>query len=334
MARQLLRSVPSLPSPKTTAKIWSGTGDGTVRVWHTPTLSALYVVHPPHDNVGDIYSLAWVDHDLLEGDLEDHPSLSSPSKGKGRLYAGCQNNSIQVRNPLPISTESRSFLTTTPTKQWIELPPAFHIEAHSHPIGGIPSYLASSQLSSSPPIHRTPNKFFDSVALRDRPPSLNRNSNSTTSLVGLVGRSSFDREDSSGASVAEHVVELQFEDDHIAHYAHYGYVVSYCFFLVVGLARESKRTDFFFGRSVLPPHREEQRPRRPRLGLCVPPSPPSSSRKRAEHIHLGQLETSGSSSGGWGSRIYCQSQRSTASPTPSSPSPSGTTPSSRGIKAA
>ncbi|KPV73438.1 uncharacterized protein RHOBADRAFT_48797 [Rhodotorula graminis WP1] len=45
-------------------------GDGTIRVWHTPTLSLVYLLHPPHDNIGDILSLAWLPSDSLEDD--DH----------------------------------------------------------------------------------------------------------------------------------------------------------------------------------------------------------------------------------------------------------------------
>ena len=32
---------------------------------------------------------------------------------------------------------------------------------------------------------------------------------------------------SSGTTPVEHVVDLQFEDDHVAPYAHYGYVASF-----------------------------------------------------------------------------------------------------------
>lgn len=96
-----------------------------------------------------------------------------------------------------------------------------------HPLGGIPPYLSSPPLSSSPPIHRVANKFFDSVSIADRPRAqLKRNSESTTSLAGM-GRS-FEAEGlSSGTTPVEHVVDLQFEDDHVAPYAHYGYVASF-----------------------------------------------------------------------------------------------------------
>lgn len=63
------------------------------------------------------------------------------------------------------------------------------------------------------------------MALADRPRGQSRkNSESTTSLVGL-GRSFEGDALSSGASPVEHAVELQFEDDHLTPYAHYGYVV-------------------------------------------------------------------------------------------------------------
>ncbi|KAL8283220.1 hypothetical protein RQP46_005998 [Phenoliferia psychrophenolica] len=155
----------------------SSSGDGTIRVWHTPTLLGLYVIHPPHDNIGDILSLAW----------------------------------------------------------WIDLPPAFHLEAHSHPIGSVPAHLASTQsAASSPPIHRAPNKFFDGLSIADRPrlrTGPNTHSSSATSLVSLSRE--FDGL-SSGASAQEHVIELQFEDSHMALYAHYGYI--YC--LAVGKSND------------------------------------------------------------------------------------------------
>lgn len=104
----------------------SSSGDGTVRVstgaftvchavclanqlsivaqvWHTPSLTALYSIQPPHDNVGDIFSLAWVPWDLLDEDDNPDACQQSPMtrshirKHKpGRLYAGCQDTSIMV----------------------------------------------------------------------------------------------------------------------------------------------------------------------------------------------------------------------------------------------
>ncbi|KAM0756418.1 Zn-dependent exopeptidase [Meredithblackwellia eburnea MCA 4105] len=188
----------------------SSSGDGTVRVWHTPTLTPLYIIHPPHDNIGDILCLSWVSTDMLEGNSKDG-NHNLRAKSTGRLYAGTQDTCIQ----------------------WIDLPPAFHLEAHSHQVGSLPPYLSSSHsASSSPPIHRTPNKFFDSISVTDRPRSrLSRNSNSATSLVNL-GREI--EGGSSGASSSEHVVELQFELRNMALYAHYGYI--YC--LAVGRSND------------------------------------------------------------------------------------------------
>lgn len=95
-------------------------------------------------------------------------------------------------------------------------------------MGSLPAHLSATQsAASSPPIHRAPNKFFDSLSLADRPRSRigqTRNSSSATSLVGLAR--DFDSP-SSGASTMEHVIELQFEDSHMALYAHYGYIVSH-----------------------------------------------------------------------------------------------------------
>lgn len=88
-----------LPPPK---------GDGTIRVWHTPTLSLVYLIHPPHDNTGDILSLAWIPFSMLaQGDPArnkngNHHATAPPRienrKPAGRLFAGCQDTSIQVRS--------------------------------------------------------------------------------------------------------------------------------------------------------------------------------------------------------------------------------------------
>nr|GAT50616.1 beta-Ala-His dipeptidase [Mycena chlorophos] len=57
--------------------LFSASGDSTVRVWCTTTLSPLYVISPYLETgAGDLFSLAWV------------PSLRT-------LYVGCQNTSIQ-----------------------------------------------------------------------------------------------------------------------------------------------------------------------------------------------------------------------------------------------
>lgn len=82
-------------------------GDGTVRVWHTPTLSPLYLIQPPHDNIGDLLSLVWVPSDLIDGDI-----TGRQHKGKGRLYAGCQDTSIQVRDSVFVLGQS-PLLTTS-----------------------------------------------------------------------------------------------------------------------------------------------------------------------------------------------------------------------------
>lgn len=158
----------------------------------------------------------------------------------------------------------------TARSQWIDLPPAFRLEAHAHPFGVLSSHLSSSHpypaTSSSPPIHRAHNKFFDSLTLADRPKArLGRNSASTTSLVNLGHESEGDGGGiSSGASApAEHVVELQFEDDHIAHYAHYGYVVGRRRIMMARVAVLKS----LLSSPVLPRAWEEQRQERPHLRL-------------------------------------------------------------------
>lgn len=73
-------------------------------MWHTPTLSLVYLIHPPHDNTGDILSLAWIPYSVLaQGDpaRKNGNHATAPPiqnlKPAGRLFAGCQDTSIQVR---------------------------------------------------------------------------------------------------------------------------------------------------------------------------------------------------------------------------------------------
>ncbi|ORY68046.1 hypothetical protein BCR35DRAFT_294767 [Leucosporidium creatinivorum] len=189
----------------------SASGDGTIRVWHLPSLTPLYLIHPPHDNVGDIFSLAWVPFDLLGAEGAGKGRGQGHGKGKGRLYAGCQDTSIM----------------------WIDLPPSFHLEALSTLPPGSPSLPLSSlstSARSSPPIHRAPNKFFDSLNARDWSRSGSAkpsHSSSATSLVGLARESGEDGGE--GSKKDEHVVELQFRLDNVEVCAHYGYV--YCLLL-------------------------------------------------------------------------------------------------------
>ncbi|BGP20053.1 hypothetical protein JCM10213_003563 [Rhodosporidiobolus nylandii] len=215
----------------------SASGDGTIRVWHTPSLSLLYLIHPPHDNTGDILSLAWIPYQELEDDAIKRPRARESrnerkEKPTGRLFAGCQDTSIQ----------------------WIDLPPPFHLSAFSsHRAGSpLPRDLAAtayfSPQSSSPPIFKAPNKFFDSLsnAEKVRARALGgRNSLSGGSLSSLGKdaeakggqpanvvplRNEDEMENSvrrSGISESlgeEHSVELQFSSESIVPFAHYGYV--------------------------------------------------------------------------------------------------------------
>ena len=66
-------------------------------------MTALYSIQPPHDNVGDIFSLAWVPWGALEEEEETAEQQLSPATTAhvrkhraGRIYAGCQDTSIMV----------------------------------------------------------------------------------------------------------------------------------------------------------------------------------------------------------------------------------------------
>ncbi|GAA5842241.1 hypothetical protein JCM3766R1_005079 [Sporobolomyces carnicolor] len=190
----------------------SSSGDGTIRVWHTPSLSLFYLIHPPHDNIGDIFSLTWVPHELIpECQHPQHAAERQNSisrKNRGRLYAGCQDTSIQ----------------------WIDLPPEVHSEAFSsHPSGSpLPQHVASLSYfarSSSPPIHRPPNKFFDSLSNADKVRA--RMSGEMSASRSVDGGTPKIATPSPGQ--AEYMTELQFEEECIQPFAHYGYI--YCLLL-------------------------------------------------------------------------------------------------------
>ncbi|BGP11341.1 hypothetical protein JCM10049v2_007246 [Rhodotorula toruloides] len=221
----------------------SASGDGTVRVWDTRTLSLLYLIHPPHDNIGDILSIAWVAGDLLDDDEHaghrrgrEVPGTSGRRRGTARLYAGCQDTSIQ----------------------WVDLPPAPHPSTandssashrspvqsphHPHSHASSQSYFSSSPLSHSPPIYKAPNKFFDSISQADknRARALGSRRGSGDSL-NTLGKSLKDSRpatpNESGAGQgngAGQAVELQFQAECITPFAHFGYV--YC--LLVGKSND------------------------------------------------------------------------------------------------
>ena len=82
-------------------------------------------------------------------------------------------------------------------------------------------------LSSSPPIHRAPNKFFDSLTQQDRARSSlgGRNSASSSSIVGMVRADSWQHLVAQKDGSVAPEVELQFALSDIRTYAHNGYVV-------------------------------------------------------------------------------------------------------------
>ncbi|XP_006462650.1 hypothetical protein AGABI2DRAFT_179317 [Agaricus bisporus var. bisporus H97] len=95
-------SVLALEIAKDKAWLFSSSGDSTVRVWCTKSLSPLYVIVPYLETCsGDLFSLAW-------------------SSTRQVLFVGCQNTSLQwisFRSPSTSSppAESTSSGKTTPT---------------------------------------------------------------------------------------------------------------------------------------------------------------------------------------------------------------------------
>lgn len=154
-----------------------------------------------------------------------HPDLSSSSISSSSVPV----SSSPDRSSLPPSSLGPSAASP------LSLPalPA-HPALHEH---------FSYPLSASPPIHRVPNKFFDSLSTADlaRGRGSGRNA-SSSSLPGLLAKSLQLESDEEGAAGVggggggggrgkgreseRAVVELQFAENCIANYAHFGYVVS------------------------------------------------------------------------------------------------------------
>lgn len=258
-------------------------------MWDTRTLSLLYLIHPPHDNIGDILSIAWVAGDLLDDDEHaghrrgrEVPGTSGRRRGTARLYAGCQDTSIQVR-PLLLRRRITQFekkSLTNARAQWVDLPPAPHPSTandssashrspvqsphHPHSHASSQSYFSSSPLSHSPPIYKAPNKFFDSISQADknRARALGSRRGSGDSL-NTLGKSLKDSRpatpNESGAGQgngAGQAVELQFQAECITPFAHFGYVVSCKRSLSICC---STRTDLLPCTAVLLARRQEQR---------------------------------------------------------------------------
>ncbi|KAI5474387.1 beta-ala-his dipeptidase [Pseudohyphozyma bogoriensis] len=209
-------------------RVYGGSQGGDIHVWDLNSFtlrarlcgheSAVLALKLVEERGWLISSSTWVTRDMLEG--PEDTSVPDSKKYFGRLYCGSQDTCIS----------------------WIDLPPSFLHDAHfthshgSHPHGSLPPHLSTSyqSASSSPPIYKAPNKFFDSLSQNDRPRSrLGRHAGSTSSLPGLA-REFEEGEGTSGGSKDEHVVELQFEEHNTALYAHYGYVYA----LVLGKSND------------------------------------------------------------------------------------------------
>ncbi|KAF9462984.1 hypothetical protein BDZ94DRAFT_1259816 [Collybia nuda] len=132
--------------------LFSSSGDSTVRIWSTTSLSPIYVLDPYLEtDAGDLFSLAW------------SPSLQT-------IYVGCQNTSLQwydFREPISPPSSSSS-------------PPEFY------PLTDPPTYSISGALtpSTSATSVRKVHKFFDSYPQYERRPADIYAKNSTSFING------------------------------------------------------------------------------------------------------------------------------------------------------
>ncbi|KAJ7095467.1 hypothetical protein C8R43DRAFT_1081889 [Mycena crocata] len=99
--------------------LFSSSGDSTVRIWSTSTLTPIYVLSPYLDTgAGDLFSLAW------------SPSLQT-------IYVGCQNTSLQWYDfnseKHPISAASAIFGELPPSASGTSTPRKAHKFFDSYP---------------------------------------------------------------------------------------------------------------------------------------------------------------------------------------------------------
>lgn len=196
-------------------------------------------------------------------------------------------------------------------RQWIDLPPFFHLpdehaSAHSHSGRNSPA----SGSPHSPPIYKTPSRFFDSLTEADRARTKLRPSSAASDRhsagaspavtpladgtpVGSAPRNSplqpgsqtqEAATSSSAPSLEPHCVELQFQPECIAPFAHHGYVVcprsaAFCL-LRFGSC-------FFFARSTVSPS-----PRATSTLSSFPDVSPVSPHLQDEHTHSGSPDSS------------------------------------------
>ncbi|KAH9917958.1 Zn-dependent exopeptidase [Fomitopsis serialis] len=203
--------------------LFSASGDSTIRVWSTRTLSPLYLINPHGENdAGDLFSLVWC------------PVLQT-------VYFGCQDTSLQ----------------------WFTFPSAVHSQATSpssvHFINDDPTSSGRSTPTSS----RRAHKFFDSYPQYTRRPAdlFARNptcsnfhasqSNVHTHGVSLPPTppsSSSSLPSTSGSpprgdpSPHRPLVVLQVEPSNVIYSAHYGYI--YCMALVPSVREGSDDPPF------------------------------------------------------------------------------------------
>ncbi|CAO1633726.1 unnamed protein product [Sympodiomycopsis kandeliae] len=148
--------------------LFSASGDDTVRVWDTNTLSLLYIIQTPtaeeeEGNVGDVFSLKW-------------------SRQLQTLYMGCQNTSIKwvrlSRLRSIIDTPAAATPIIADAEQTTIHHPPIAINQQHLPSSTDSMYSSSSSAdtadndtgilpASAIPIAKKPHKFFDSNRERE-----------------------------------------------------------------------------------------------------------------------------------------------------------------------
>ncbi|KAF8644410.1 hypothetical protein AX16_008471 [Volvariella volvacea WC 439] len=176
--------------------LFSASGDSTVWIWSTTTLTPVYVLSPYLETAsGDLFSLAW------------SPTLQT-------IYVGCQNTSLQwytfppasdtAKSPLIRSSSSSSLLTSTSP----------------------PNNLSTSPSGTSTPLpfaQRKAHPFFDSYPQYERKPA-DIHANNNISRNRDRGRGTPDPDLESSPMPTEGYLDIPAEN--VIDSAHYGYV--YC----------------------------------------------------------------------------------------------------------
>ncbi|KAI0726272.1 Zn-dependent exopeptidase [Fomitopsis betulina] len=190
--------------------LFSASGDSTIRVWSTRTLSPSYLINPHGEtDAGDLFSLIWC------------PTLQT-------LYFGCQDTSLQWYT----FPSHNSFIADDPSASGRSTPTSAR-RAHKF-FDSYPRYQRRpADLFARNPTCSTAQAQQNGTSLPPTPPS---------SSFSLPGTSSSSSSSSSTAPSESPLAVLQVPPSNMIYTAHYGYI--YCMALVPSVREGSDDPPF------------------------------------------------------------------------------------------